>query len=152
MANTRSISILLNDDDLGTAQELARTGEIDLQILPKPQIVEPFTLIVVGGALVLTFKFMVDLIERLRGGLVIDLRLDARYLVRRDREVPAGWVVVVATDGRSVKIETHDAPKDTAERLLSQIIDGSMKTSQEIAKAAKEMLGPEKVQDPAASV
>lgn len=152
MANTRSISILLNDEDLGAAQELARTAGVDLQILPKPQVVEPVTAILVGGGIVLTVKFVADLIDRFRGGVVVDLRPDAQYFVRRDRSVPYGWAVIVAADGKSVRIETRDAPVDAGERLLKAIIDGTLKTSEEIAKAAKDSYGAGKVQEsPAAS-
>lgn len=148
MPDDRSISILLIDEDLGTAQELARTMRVDLQILPKAQMIDPFTAILIGGGILLTGKFVVDLIDRLRGGVVIDLRPAAHYLVRRDRSLPYGWVVVEAPDGQSVKIETRDAPKDAAERLLSTIINGTLKTAQDVAKNAKEVLGEDKVQSP----
>jgi len=152
MANTRSIRILLNDEDLGAAQEVARTTGIDLQILPKPQVVEPFTAILVAGGVVLTVKFVADLIDRFRGGVVVDMRPDAEYFARRDRSLPYGWAVIIAADGKTVKIETRDAPVDAAERLLKAIVDGTLKTSQEIAKAAKDALGAGKVQEsPAAS-
>ena len=45
--------------------------------------------------------------------------------------------VVLAADGK-VTIETKDVPKDAAERLLGEIINGAYKTVQEIAKAAGE--------------
>ena len=150
MSNDGSISILLTDEDLGAAQELARTTGVDLQILPKPQIIDPFTAVLIAGGVLLVGKFVVDLIDRLRGGVVIELRPNAPPLVRRDRAIPYGWAMVVAADGKSVKIETHDAPKDAAERLLGEIISGALKTSQDIAKAAKEALGAGKVQEPTA--
>jgi hypothetical protein len=106
--------------------------------------------LVAGGAL-LVGKFVVDLIDRLRGGVVIDLRPDATNFVSRNRDVPYGWAVVRAAGG-TVSINVHDAPKDASERLLGMIIDGVIKSAGEVAEEAVKSLGADKVeQDPPSS-
>ena len=133
-----------------TGWELQRTGaatnRVDITVVSEPEIIEPITALLVAGGVFTAAKFIVDLIDRLRGGLLIDLRPGARSLVARDRAVPFGWAVVVARDGR-VKLETHDAPKDAAERLISQLISGVVTSAKDIAKAAKQELGDGKVED-----
>src|SRR5262249_37062683 len=106
---------------------------------------------VLTGAGIMAAHFIVDLIEKRRGGLVIDLKPGAKNLVRRDRSVPFGWAVIRSADGVNVKIETHDAPKDASERLVGQIIDGVVKDSKAIVEAAEKLLGPGKVKVEAAA-
>ena len=150
MAEHSSVRIEILPEELGDAQQLAATSRVDVTVVSEPQIVEPITALLVAGGVLTVAKFVVDLIDRLLGGVVIDLRADARSLVARDRAVPYGWAIVVATDGR-VKLETHDAPKDAAERLISQIISGVLNSAKDIAKAGKQELGEGKVEDAEAS-
>ena len=53
---------------------------------------------------------------------------------------------MITVDG-SVKLEIHDAPRDAAERLLEKIIDGTFGTAKQIASAASDALGAEKVEE-----
>jgi hypothetical protein len=151
MSDDKSIRIGLYEEDLAAAQELARSGRVELQIEPQAEILDPLTYILIGAGLVAAVKFTIDLVERIKGGVVIDLQPSAKSVIRRDRAIPYGWAVVMAADGKSVKIETHDAPKDAAERLLEDIINGVFKNSDGIAKAAKDALGAAKVEAPAAT-
>jgi len=151
MNQEKSVRILLEKEELGPAQQLARATPLNLQIEGTPQILDPFTAILVAGGVIAISKFVVDLIDKMRGGVTIDLTPTATYFVRRERAVPYGWAIIKAADGKSVSIETHDAPKDASERLLHDIIDGVLKNSGDIAKAATAALGASKVRQQDAS-
>jgi hypothetical protein len=141
------VQIIVPEAELGNAQELARKGGLDAQVQPKAQFVDPFSWILIGGAVIATTTFIRDLVERSKGGLVIDLSSSGSDRIRRNREVPSGWVVILSPDGKDVSIEVHDAPKDTIERLLSEIVSGGYKTAADIAKAARSVLPTDKVKD-----
>jgi hypothetical protein len=144
MPEEKSFHIVIERDELDDVQTVARSTGVDLQIQPKPQVIDPFTAVLVGGGVLLVAKFVVDLMDRLRGGIVIDLRPNAKELVRRDRDVPYGWALVRAADG-TVSVNVHDAPRDASERLIGQIIDGVLKSAAEVAKEATKSFGQEKV-------
>jgi hypothetical protein len=151
MAEEKSIRILLEPDELEQAQLAARAVHVDLQTEPRPEIIPAIAVVLVAGGALLVGKFVVDLIDRLRGGVVIDLRPDATNFVSRNRDVPYGWAVVRAAGG-TVSINVHDAPKDASERLLGMIIDGVIKSAGEVAEEAVKSLGADKVeQDPPSS-
>ena len=132
------------DTEVPDAKKIASQLRVDLQEEPQAQFVEPVTAILIGGGALLLGKFIVDLMEKMKGGVLIDLRPTATPLVTRKKDIPYGWATVIAADG-SVEIEVHDAPKDAAERLLSEIIEGALKTAKEVAAAATERLGADKV-------
>ena len=140
MVEEKSIRILLEPEELEQAQEAARAARVDLQIEPRPQILPAVAAVLVAGGVLAVGKFIVDLIDKLRGGVVIDLRPDATNFVSRSRDVPYGWAVVRAADG-TVQINVHDAPKDASERLLGMIIDGVIKSAADVAKEAAKVLG-----------
>jgi hypothetical protein len=144
MSEDKFIQIALENEEVEAAQASARIAGIDLEIQPKSQILDPITIILVGTGAVALGKFVVDLIDRLHGGIVVDLRPSAKQLVRRDRSVPYGWALVIAADG-SVSINVHDAPKGAAERLISDVIKGVLKSASEVASAATKALGADKV-------
>jgi hypothetical protein len=143
----KTIKLLMDEKDVGEAQALARAARVDLQVVSEPHLIDPITAVVIGGGALLVFKVAVDLIDKMRGGVFIDLQPRANYLIRRDRQVPAGWVIVLAVDGKSVKIETRDAPKDISERLLTEIVNGTLKTAGDVAKEATKALGAGKVEE-----
>lgn len=145
MTASREIRIRLEDELVNTAQQAAREARVDISLEAKPEVLDPFTVVVVGGGALLIGKFVVDLWDRLRGGMIIDLRPGASELVQRDSSIPAGFVVIFAADGGGVKIEVHDAPKDASERLLEKIIDGTLSSATEIAKEAAKVVGAGKV-------
>jgi hypothetical protein len=145
----KTLKMAVDKKGLAQAEALARKARLDLQVVAEPQLVDPITAVVIGGGAVLVFKLAVDLVDKLRGGVYIDLRPRAKYLIRRDRSVPVGWVVILAADGKSVKIETQDAPKDAAERLLTKIVEGTLSSAASIAKEAKKALGEGKVEEDA---
>lgn len=146
MSEETTIHILIDPEELADVEELAATAGIDLQVQPTPQALETLVVFAVTGGVLLVSQFLVDLFDRLRGGVVIDLRPSAQHLVRRDRDVPYGWALVCAIDG-TVSIQTHDAPENAAERLLGRIIDGVLQGVQNIAEAARQSLGSSHVRE-----
>jgi hypothetical protein len=146
MAEEKSLQIVIENDELEDAQAIARTSGVDLQIQPKPQLLDPFTWILIIGTGAYVAKFVADLRDRARGGIVIDLRPNANPFIRREHELPQGWVVIRAADG-TVKVDTRDAPKDASERLLAQMIDGPLKSAADVAKEAAKAFGLDKVQE-----
>ena len=137
---------LLSEEQLGAAREAADTASLPFRIEPKTQVIDPISWIIIGGGALLAGKFVVDLCARLKGGVLIDLRADASKVVRRDKDIPAGWAIVLAVDG-TVEIEVHGAAEDSAERLLSKIIDGGFNTVKDVASEAVKELGPAKVKE-----
>jgi len=149
MSEERSIRVLLDPEELEQAQAAARTARVDLQTEPRPEILPAIAIVLIAGGALAVGKFVVDLIDRLKGGVVIDLRPGAEHFVSRNRDVPYGWAVVRAADG-TVHIDVHDSPKDASERLLGMIVEGVIKSASEVAKEAAKALGSDKVkQDPA---
>jgi hypothetical protein len=144
MNKDKSIRVVLDPEEMQAAQDAARAAGLDLQIEQRPHILPAVTLVLMGGGALLAAKFVVDLVDRLRGGIVIDARPDATELVRRNRDVPYGWALVLAADG-SVSINVHDSPKDASERLIQAIIDGVFKTAEDVTKEAGKTLGGDKV-------
>lgn len=140
-----TIKVLVDSSELVHVKDAAdQAGDVDLQIQPRTQALDPITAVLIGGAVLAVAKFVVDAIDRFKGGVTIDLSAGGAPVVRRDPNVPYGWAVVIAKDG-AVQIEVRDAPKDAAERLLSQIIEGVLKNAQEIGDAAKASLGNDRV-------
>ncbi len=121
------------------------SGEVEVQMAP-------ITAVLIAAGVAVVAKFVADWWERLRGGLVIDMRPNAEDQIRRDRNVPYGIIVIFPTDGGQVKIESHDMPKDGIQQLLEFVISGAYKTVLDIAKIAKKALPDASVEEtPAAS-
>jgi hypothetical protein len=142
---------VLDEDDLITALDIADTAEISVEATTDTHTgqvagqVEPVTAVLVAAGVTAAAKFIVDWWDRLRGGLVIDQRPGRQDDIYRDRDVPFGYIVVFPPDGKTVKIETRDAPKDAAERLLGAVISGGLTTAKEVAEAAKAAVGHQNV-------
>lgn len=145
MAEGKSITIALESDDLAPAQELARTNKVNIEIKPQAQFIDPLSIVLIFGGVVAIAKFTVDLFDRFHGGVIVDLRSDAKQLVRRDKSLPYGWIVVVAADGKKVDINVKDAPKDAAERWVEDIINGVVKSAKDVADSAAKAFGKDKV-------
>jgi hypothetical protein len=143
MPETKEIRILLEEAELGPAVELAQTSPLDYRIEAKAQVIDPITAVLIGGGVLMVAKFVFDVFDKLKGGVVVDLRQQP-LAIKRNKQLPAGWVLVLAADG-TVSIETHDAPKDTSERLLAGLIEGALGTAKEVASRATELFGVEHV-------
>lgn len=153
MAGDVNLRVRIEEDaDLAAAQDAAAGVGVELteaQAPPgdglEPEIA-PIVAVLVGAGALAGAKFILDWWERRRGGLVIDLRADAADQIYRDKDVPWGYVVHFPADGGEVKVETKDAPKDAVERWISEVISGAFKSATDVAKAAAEALGDDKVE------
>jgi hypothetical protein len=142
------------DEDLTAAQEVvAEIPEIEMEALskaPKEGGVEGQIGIIEGiliaGGVTLVARFVTNWWEKRRGGLVVDQRPTTKDQVYRDKDVPYGFVLVFPADGGQVKIETKDMPKDALDHFLESIINGGFKTVTDLAKAAAEAVGEDKVE------
>jgi hypothetical protein len=143
---TATIRLLIDTTELAEAQEASRDAELEVTYEPKAQAVDPLTAVLIAGAVLAVAKFVIDVIDHLKGGVVIDQTQGGPVLVKRDRSVPYGWAVVIATGG-AVSIHVHDAPKDASERLLSQIVEGVFTNAEELAKAGRELIGADRVKE-----
>jgi hypothetical protein len=144
MTEEKSISIAIDQGDLEAVQELARKAKADLQVEPKSQILDPISIILIGGGVIAVTKFTTDLIDKYRGGIIVDVRPSAAHLVSRDKSVPFGWALVIAADGK-INIDVKDAPKDALERWVSDIIQGVLKNAKDVAASAGKAFGDDKV-------
>jgi hypothetical protein len=135
---------LEKEGELGAVVQSAQSAQLNLRVETKPQVFDPFTWIAITGGSLLVAKFLVDLCDKLNGGVLIDLRPSASRVVHREKEIPFGWAVMIAVDG-TVRIQVHDAPKDAAERLLNNIIKTEFSTVKDVASEAVKELGPTKV-------
>lgn len=138
---------LEDEQELAAAMEVAEqepevTAEVQApETEPGAEVlVEPVTAMLIGAGVLAAAKFLMDWWQKVRGGLVIDQRPGAKDDIYRDRDVPWGYVVVYPADGGEVKVEVKDAPKDAAERWISEVISGAYKTVADLVKATKEAL------------
>lgn len=133
--------------DLEAAMSLANE-QPDIQIeatagSPKGGIeaqMEPVTAVLIAAGAAAVAKFVMDWWEKRQGGLVVDMRPEAKDQIYRDQNLPYGFVVIFPPEGGQVKIETHDMPKDATQQLLEAVISGSYKTVLELAQAARDAL------------
>jgi hypothetical protein len=147
------VRIRIEDDaDLDAAHEAASATGVDIQEAPgEPHGLEeqiaPIAAVLIGAGVAAAAKFVMTWWEKRKGGLVIDLRKDAKDQIYRDKDVPWGFIVVFAVDGGSVKVETKDEPKDAIERLIGDVISGAFDSATAIAKAAQGAVGDDKVKE-----
>jgi hypothetical protein len=146
-SSEKSISIGIDNEDLKVAQEFAIEAGAELQLDTKLQFGDPVSIVLIAGGIMAVTKVTFDLIDKYRGGMIVDLRPSAEQLVRRDKSVTAG-VALVITDDRKVRIEVKDAPKDALERWVSEIIRGVLKTAKDVTDSASKEFGEEKVKHP----
>ena len=115
-------------------------GDIESQM-------EPVTGVLIAAGTVTVAKFIMDWWEKRRGGLIIDMRPDAKDQVYRHQDIPYGFFLVFSADGGQVKIETRDMPKDATQQLLESVISGAYKTVLDLAKAARDTLPDADIQE-----
>lgn len=106
--------------------------------------IEPVTAVLIGAGILALAGFVRNWIISQQGGTVVDMRPDATDQIYRDKDVNYGWLLVITADGK-VEVNVKDAPKDSSERLIEQVISGALKGVKEVAEKAKELLGGDKV-------
>jgi hypothetical protein len=136
--------VTVTRDEASDVRSIAGAEGIEIQET-QTEGLDPVTIVLLIGAASAIVKVVTDVIDRWRGGLVIDLRPDADKGISRDREVPYGYVVVRAEDGTAT-VDVKDAPKDALERWVSLIIEKAMGSVEAVADSAREALGGDKVE------
>lgn len=138
--DTQLLRIRFDDGgDRKDGQDVAdRNKDVELTqagAAPGPQFVDPVTAVLVAAGVLAAAKFVMDWWERRKGGVVIDMRSDRSDNIYRDKDLPAGYVLIFPADGGDVKVEVKDFPKDATERLLSDVISGVLGTAEAVKEA-----------------
>jgi hypothetical protein len=119
-----------------------RASEFDLETRVddelQPLLVDGVTPLVVAGAVVGLVKIVSDFIDKSRGGTIIDRTVEP-VRISRDRGVPWGHVVILASDG-STEVQVHDAPKDAMERWLTKLLELPKDATKAVVDGIKELL------------
>jgi hypothetical protein len=86
---------------------------------------------------------VMSIVEKVRGGVVIDLTGDIPD-IRSDRDLPRGWMVVLTKDG-IVELKKEDLPPDGLERVVTIFLklgkDAMVATVEAAVKAVKGVTG-----------
>jgi hypothetical protein len=115
----------------------ANPGVVHRGDIPKPggQRLTPALVILAMAGVATLAQFVMDMWERLQGGLVIDVSGEGRPQLYRDPDVPVGYIVILAKDG-GVKIESKDAPKSSVQQIIESVVGGVFTSAEQIAQAA----------------
>jgi hypothetical protein len=101
--------------------------------------IDPVTATVVGGLVFAGARLIIRLRNEWQGGVVID-RTKEPIEIRRERNLPYGFFVVIGTDG-SVRIEAKDEPKDVLERMSEALLTLATPTTDAMTAAVQQQLG-----------
>src|SRR5687767_306521 len=108
MSNVELRIKIEDNEDLVAAREAATSQGIALREIPAEpsgeleEQIEPITAVLIGTGVVVGVKMVMDWWERRKGGLVIDLRPDAKDLFYRDEALSYGYVVTLPAGGGEV--------------------------------------------------
>lgn len=133
-------------EDEALAEVNERLRQYDLEIIPvRDEVIGPrpeFTgleILAIAGAAVLVAKFITSEIEKSKGGVRIDLGQDGKKMVRRDKNLPYGYVLIYG-GGDQARLDIAEQPKDWMDRFLETIIAKvPAGTPNDAAKTAQEM-------------
>jgi hypothetical protein len=116
-----SLLFIENDEMDAVLEEVDRIGLRRRKSVDAPPLgLDPVTVVVVTGSVVFVARFILSVWERFRGGVRIDLATHPPT-VERLRAIPYG-VLVILTEEKEVRIETHDEPEEAVERILTSIL------------------------------
>jgi hypothetical protein len=124
VADEIRVAIAVPPDDLvAIGQSAAKHGVIqeavDESTAEQLEIGILAAVLLIGVGLAVS-RVIVDLWERWRGGLEIDLTKQPTK-ISRNHEIPMGYIVTLMANGK-VQIEVKDEPKDSIERLTEAIL------------------------------
>ncbi len=142
MAEDMVTVVVVSDEEadlaaLGELEGLTRGDEHEVEELA----LDPLTAAVLVGVGLAVGKFVLRVINEYRGGVRLDLT-SKPAVIKRDREVPYGWIVTLAADGK-VEIETKDEPKDSIERMVEAVLKLPVDATVAKVKAAIEAIKPD---------
>jgi hypothetical protein len=115
---TESSAILVVDpEDLDYVREVAAEHGVEIEQMPVRGIepVSTITLILLGGSLAV--GTVVYLLDKAKGGQVIDLREGVQRKFYRTDDVAYGLVVIIASDGK-VTVEVKEPRGYSAKSLM----------------------------------
>lgn len=132
MTDEQSIQIReFEADEIGTALDAS-----DVEAESSLDNLDPLTAtIIVGGGLALG-KFLIRLVNEIRGGTVIDLT-QTPVDVRRDNDLNYLFFMVIAKDG-TVTVDGKDEPEEGLERMVESVLKLATSATVDTAKAAIE--------------
>ncbi|PKO16285.1 MAG: hypothetical protein CVU39_07940 [Chloroflexi bacterium HGW-Chloroflexi-10] len=134
---SQELVILVHYDDEITrdyvSTEISKYGLV--QAVPDKNLrvlVDPVLIAVIVGSVFAAAHFVMSIIERIRGGMVLDLTGD-KPEIRSDRDIPLGWLIIIAKDGK-VELKKEELPAGG----LQQVIEKLFAMGTDITKAAIE--------------
>ena len=142
MAEDMVTVVVVSDEEadlaaLGEDEGLRRAEDGEVEELA----LDPITAAVLVGVGLAVGKFVLRVINEYRGGVRLDLTTKPA-VIKRDRDVPYGWIVTLAADGK-VEIDTKDEPKDAIERMVESVLKLPIDATVEKVKAAIEAIKPD---------
>lgn len=150
MAETEIRIHIADEEDLIAARKAAaaqgvaieeRTGPPSGDLDPQ---IEPVTTVLIAAGVIAGVKMLMDWWQRRRGGLVIDLRSDAKDTFYRDAALDYEQIVTYHADGKKVTVDVQDNP-DAATEWINKVIESGFKTFTDLVEAAKKTVGADKV-------
>lgn len=127
---------VINPEDLDKAREAAAEHGVDLEEL-RVRGIEPvltITLVLTGGAVAV--GTVAHLIDREKGGQVIDLRPGAPKVLYRSKDVLYGLVIVLTADGK-VTVEVKE-PRG----MFGEVLDALRGIITDLTGASRETVVP----------
>lgn len=101
---------------------------------------DPLSAAVLIGSAFAVGRFVMHVIDVVRGGVRVDL--GDPPTIKRDRNVPFGWAFIFTKDGDKVDIEVKDEPKSAVERMFEAVfklpVDATVSMVKAAIEAAKE--------------
>lgn len=121
--------VVIDPEDLDYARNVAAEHGVQIEQMPIRGIepVSTITLVLLGGSLAV--GTVVYLLDRAKGGQVIDLRDGVQRKFYRTDDVAYGLVVIIADDGK-VTVEVKE-PRG----LFGEVIDALTKVTADVGKA-----------------
>jgi hypothetical protein len=121
--------VVVDPEDLDYAREIAAEHGVEIEQMPIRGIepVSTITLVLLGGSLAV--GTVVYLLDKAKGGQVIDLRQGVQRKFYRTDDVAYGLVVIIASDG-TVTVEVKE-PRG----LFGQVIDALTKVAVDLGES-----------------
>jgi hypothetical protein len=112
--------LVISDEEVDLAEHVEQSGLRRLSSDHAAALgLDPVSATIVVGAALAAARFVLSLIDRVRGGLRIDLGTRPPTL-ERDGAIPFRTIIVFTADD-NVEIRTDDEPKDAIERIVTAL-------------------------------
>jgi hypothetical protein len=129
--------------DLAEVREIAATHGVEVEEVPQSGIEPVTTTLILLVGVPLAVSAVVSILDRKKGGQIIDLRPAAPKVLYRSKDVVYGLVIVLTADG-AVRVEVKQ-PKDmftqVVEALAKALLSLKDATADSVAVCAAEVVG-----------